>query len=46
MPISAFTKGGGAKFDVHSFWEFRVSTWSGGQRNFDIYIDEIAAEKQ
>jgi hypothetical protein len=45
IPISAFTKGAGAKFDPHSFWEFRVSTWSGGPRSFDIFIDEIAAEK-
>ncbi len=45
IPISAFTKGKGAKFDLHSFWEFRISTWSGTPRNFDIYIDEIAAEK-
>jgi hypothetical protein len=46
IPVSAFTKGKGAKFDPHSFWEFRISTWSGNQRYFDIYIDDIAAEKQ
>ena len=46
IPISVFTKGKGAKFDPGSFWEFRVSTWSGNQRYFDMYIDEIAAEKQ
>jgi hypothetical protein len=45
IPITAFTKGAGAKFDLHSFWEFRISTWSGNQRYFDIYIDDIAAEK-
>jgi hypothetical protein len=46
MPISAFVKGSGAKFDLGSFWEFRIATWSGTPRNFDIFIDEIAAEKQ
>lgn len=46
IPVSAFKKGSGAKFDLHSFWEFRISTWSGNSRYFDIYIDDIAAEKQ
>jgi hypothetical protein len=46
IPISAFMKGKGAKFDLHSFWEFRISTWTGVNRSFDIYIDDLAAEKQ
>jgi hypothetical protein len=46
IPLTALTKGAGAKFDLQSFWEFRVSTWSGSPRNFDIIIDEIAAEKK
>lgn len=46
IPISAFVKGAGAKFDLQSFWELRISTWSGTPRNFDIIIDEIAAEKK
>jgi hypothetical protein len=45
MPISAFVKGSGAKFDLGSFWEFRIATWSATPRNFDIFIDDIAAEK-
>ena len=45
FPISALTKGAGAKFDLGSFWEFRISTWSGSPRNFDIYFDDLAAEK-
>lgn len=45
IPISAFVKGPGAKFDLQSFWELRISTWSGSPRNFDIYVDDIAAEK-
>jgi hypothetical protein len=46
IPISALVKGKGAKFDLQSFWEFRISTWSATPRNFDIYIDDLAAEKQ
>ena len=45
IPISELTKGAGAKFDLHSFWELRMSTWSGTPRNFDIYVDDLAAEK-
>ena len=32
IPISAFVKGGGAKFDLSSFWEFRIGTWSATPR--------------
>jgi hypothetical protein len=46
IPISAFAKGSGAKFDMQSFWEFRISTWAGTPRNFDIYVDDLAAEKK
>jgi hypothetical protein len=46
IPVSAFTKGPGAKFDPQSFWEFRIATWSAAPRHFDIYIDDIALEKQ
>jgi hypothetical protein len=46
IPIAHFTKGTGAKFDPTSFWELRIRTWSGVKREFDIIIDDIAAEKQ
>lgn len=46
IPIAAFKKGAGAKFDLQSFWEFRLSVWSGSPRYFDIYVDDLAAEKQ
>ncbi len=29
IPISAFTKGPGAQFDLHSFWEFRLTPGPG-----------------
>ena len=46
IPVSAFTKGAGAGFDAQSFWEFRLATWRGAPRHFDIYLDDIALEKQ
>jgi hypothetical protein len=46
IPVTAFTKGSGAKFDPTSFWEFRIATWSASPRHFDIYLDDIALEKQ
>ena len=46
IPVSAFKKGNGAQFDLQSFWEFRIATWSAAPRHFDIFVDEIAAEKQ
>jgi hypothetical protein len=46
MPLSAFVKGSGSGFDLGSFWEFRIATWSAAPRNFDLYIDDIAAEKK
>lgn len=46
IPIPTFVKGAGAKFDLGSFWEFRIATWSASPRKFDLFIDEIAAEKQ
>jgi hypothetical protein len=45
IPISALTKGA-AQFDLQSFWEFRLSVWSGSPRYFDMYVDDLAAEKQ
>ena len=44
IPIAQFVAGAGAKFDLGSFWELKISTWSGTQRRFDIYIDDIAVE--
>ncbi len=47
IPIAQFVKGGaGAKFDLGSFWELRLSTWSATSRRFDIYIDDIAVEQR
>jgi hypothetical protein len=45
IPIADLRSGDGADFDATTVWEFRLSTWSDGPRDFDIYIDQIAAEK-
>jgi hypothetical protein len=45
IPVTAFTKGPGAKFDPTSFWEFRIATWSASPKHFDIYVDDLALEK-
>ncbi len=45
IPISAFKKGA-PQFDLQSLWEFRLNQWGGAPRNFDIYVDDLAAEKQ
>ncbi len=47
IPVAQFTKGRvGAAFDAQSFWELRIATWSATPRHFDIYLDDIALEKQ
>lgn len=47
IPIPEFSKGKvGALFDPHTFWEFRIATWSATPRNFTFYVDQIAVEKQ
>jgi hypothetical protein len=46
VPLAALTKGKGAAFDPKSAWEFRIFQWSATPRNFTIYVDRIALEKQ
>ena len=45
IPIADLMSGAGAAFYPATAWEFRVSAWSAAQRDFTIYIDEIAVEK-
>ena len=45
IPIADLSRNEGAQFDWESVWEFRLSTWSATPRDFNIYIDKIAAEK-
>ena len=44
VPMADLRNGDGANFDWRTAWELRLSTWSATARNFNIYIDQIAAE--
>ncbi|HEY4016058.1 MAG TPA: hypothetical protein VGM06_22135 [Polyangiaceae bacterium] len=45
IPIADFTSGSeGADFDPKVAWEVRLSTWNPSSRDFNLYIDQIAAE--
>jgi hypothetical protein len=44
IPITDFNSGDGAEFDSRTAWELRLSTWSATPRDFNIYVDQIAAE--
>jgi len=46
VPLAQFTKGKGAGFDLQTAWEFQLSAWSSTPKNFTIYLDQIAVEKQ
>jgi hypothetical protein len=46
IPISELTKAKGAAFDLRSAWQFVFTTWSGSNRNFTIYLDDLAVEKE
>ena len=46
IPIAQLVKGAGRKFDLGSFWEFRISTWSPTPRHFDVYVDNIVVEQR
>jgi hypothetical protein len=35
----------GTQFDLSATWELRISARSAGSKQFDIYLDRIAAEK-
>jgi hypothetical protein len=47
IPLKEFYKGkAGKEFDPATVWELNINTWSDGERNFDIIIDNVAAEKK
>jgi hypothetical protein len=45
IPIADLTSGTGAAFDPKTAWEFKLTTWSGPPRDFNVYVDDIAVEK-
>jgi hypothetical protein len=44
IPIADLVQGKGASFDVTTAWELDLSHWSSASRDFDVYVDDIAAE--
>jgi hypothetical protein len=44
IPIVDLSRNQGAEFDWESVWEFRLASWSATPRDFNIYVDKIAAE--
>ena len=45
IPIADLSRSEGAQFDWEKAWEFQLSTWSATPRDFNIYVDQIAAER-
>jgi hypothetical protein len=45
IPIADFRNGAATEFDSRTAWELRLSTWSATPRDFNVYIDQIAADK-
>lgn len=46
IPLTELTTGkDGAEFDPKTIWELRLSTWNDTPHDFNIYIDQIVAEK-
>lgn len=45
IPIADLSRGEGAQFDWEKVWEFQLSTWNATLRDFNSYVDQIAAEK-
>lgn len=45
IPLAELQKAEGKELDLKTIWEFRIGTWSGSERKFEIYLDDIAFEK-
>jgi len=46
IPVAEFLKGKGADFDLKSVWEFRIGAWSGDEKNFNLYFDDIGFDNR
>jgi hypothetical protein len=44
IPLADLVQGKGASFDATTAWELDVSHFSSAARDFDLYVDDIAAE--
>jgi hypothetical protein len=46
IPLADFMSGPqGAEFDPTTAWEFQVSTWNDSPHEFNVYVDQIGAQK-
>jgi hypothetical protein len=45
VPLTVLQKAEGKELDLTTVWEFRIGTWSGSPRKFEVYVDDIAFEK-
>jgi hypothetical protein len=45
IPLTDLVQGKGATFDLTTTWELGLNHWSPAARDFDVYVDDIAAEK-
>jgi hypothetical protein len=45
IPMAHLARSEGRVFDWERVWEFQLSTWSATPRDFNIYVDRIAAER-
>ncbi|HEX3773952.1 MAG TPA: hypothetical protein VHV51_05770 [Polyangiaceae bacterium] len=41
IPLADIEKGKGSEFDPKTAWQFNISSWSGDEKNFDVYLDDI-----
>ena len=46
IPVAEFLKGKGSGFDPKSVWELRVGSWSGDEKKFDLYFDDIGFDNR
>jgi hypothetical protein len=46
IPLTDFLKDAGRDFDLKSTWELRVSSWSGDEKNFNLYFDDIGFDNK
>lgn len=44
IPLADLVQGKGAAFDPTTTWELDLSHWASASRDFDVYVDDIAAE--
>ncbi len=41
LPIGAMLRGKGARFDTQHTWSFVIGAWNQGEREYEIFIDDV-----